>query len=306
MAEVDYQREFVECLRRADRREGCEVGHLFTWHWARGWAEHLEAIGMLERTHDAEWWMCERCEAVSAHVERRYVDDRGVHMAKICCRERGYHLDAVEVEQLRMWSVSMLGLAKLLGRSLRAAGEVRTIVPGRLVSLGEFKSDADRREAFVARGTTWDDAARVFGTRDEIREAGAPLVVVLDRRPSRAIWNGGAPLVVSATNTRLAGDRIDTSDWGLLAGEVEVPTTEWMTLTQAATRVLDVVSDTTIEKARARVAGAVRRGRIRTNGRSGTERRLEPGTFSVWLLEQRERDLAAEDPLRIGRRYRGR
>ena len=93
MAEVDYQREFLECLRRADRRDGCEIGHLFTWHWTRGWAEHLEAIGMLERTHDADWWLCDRCESVSAHVERRYVDDRGVHMAKICCRERGYHLD---------------------------------------------------------------------------------------------------------------------------------------------------------------------------------------------------------------------
>jgi hypothetical protein len=89
VVEAVHQREFLECLRRADLTEGGELGGLFTWHWTPGWAERLEAIGVLEAASDAEWWLCDRCNAVSARVERRYVDERGVLMAKTCCRQAG-------------------------------------------------------------------------------------------------------------------------------------------------------------------------------------------------------------------------
>ena len=37
-------------------------------------------------------------------------------------------------------------------------------------------------------------------------------------------------------------------------------------------------------------------GKFKTNGKKGQARRIEPGSFSVWLLEQRGKDLETPDP----------
>lgn len=301
MADVAYQREFVECLRRAERREACEVGHLFTWHWTRGWAEHLEAIGVLERTHDAEWWMCDRCEIVSAHVERRYVDDRGVHMAKICCRERGYHLDAVEVEELHQWEVSLTGVARLVGRAISARGPVETLASGRVVRVGVAHSGPSVSDVFLVRGALWDDAGAVVGGCLEIKSAHLPLVFCLHDVPEHGLWPELAPAVfdLPTVATLRGGEMTIPRDLVLARESVPHPKGggDWLSVTDAAKLVLDVVSGIDLAKARARVSGAVSRGGIRSNGLTGVDRRVEPGSLMRWLFEQRNRDLAKEDLL---------
>ena len=299
MAEVDYQREFVECLRRADRREGCEVGHLCTWHWARGWAKHLEAIGMLERTHDAEWWLCERCEAVSAHVERRYFDDRGVHMAKICCRERGYHLDAVEVEQLKQWEVSLSGVATLVAGAIDDRLVCRAAWPGRLVSLGSTNALGPPTTLFVARGLGWDDGRDVVERCDAIRRAASPLLLTLDRAPCPERWDELLPPVLPLTElARLRAGSVEL-DIDRLSAAASAMSPNWLTQPQAVELLAKDLGRRDRKQLTALVSTAGSRHEFRTNGSTGRRKLIDAVSFAAWRLRKRDEalDEAERTPL---------
>jgi hypothetical protein len=139
----------------------------------------------------------------------------------------------------------------------------------------------------------------VIGGCREIRTAHSPLVFCLHDVPEPDLWAGLSPAVFGlASVATLLGDELRIPRDLVLARE-SVPhaagSGEWLSVTEGAKLVLDVVSDTDLAKARARVSGAVSRGSIRSNGLAGVERRLEPGSFMRWLFEQRSRDLAKED-----------
>ncbi|MEX2672873.1 MAG: response regulator [Phycisphaeraceae bacterium] len=70
---------------------------------------------------------------------------------------------------------------------------------------------------------------------------------------------------------------------------------QWLTVTQSARMLMDVVSGLSIEKARSRVSVAASRGEFTTNGENRSDRRIEPDSFNTWRLEQRERDLASSE-----------
>ena len=112
--------------------------------------------------------------------------------------------------------------------------------------------------------------------------------------------------------TELATDgwhRYDAMTWLEIARELEVialrievsdrPTrraderSEWLTVTEAAKLLQDVVSDLTLKKARARVSGAANRKQFKTNDEKGSVRRIDQDSFSSWLLKQREKHLAS-------------
>lgn len=65
----------------------------------------------------------------------------------------------------------------------------------------------------------------------------------------------------------------------------------WLTVTEAATLLLNDVSDLSLGTAKTRVTRAADREKFRTNGKGGPERRIDPDSFSTWRLEQREKDL---------------
>jgi len=71
--------------------------------------------------------------------------------------------------------------------------------------------------------------------------------------------------------------------------------TDELTVTEAATQLQDVVSGLDLGRARARVSAAANRSEFRTNGKERNARRIDPNSFSRWLLKQRERDLAKAD-----------
>jgi hypothetical protein len=68
-----------------------------------------------------------------------------------------------------------------------------------------------------------------------------------------------------------------------------------LTVTDAAKRLMDVVSGLTLEKARARISAAAGRDEFQTNGKKRTDRLIDRDSFSSWLLKQRDRDLADAD-----------
>ena len=70
---------------------------------------------------------------------------------------------------------------------------------------------------------------------------------------------------------------------------------QWLTVTQAAEMLLEVVSGIDLPRARARVSRGAQLGKFKTNDRRGKARRVERASYSIWLLEQREKDLIAVD-----------
>ena len=68
-----------------------------------------------------------------------------------------------------------------------------------------------------------------------------------------------------------------------------------LTVTQGAKMLQDVVSDLTLANARARVSRAASRKQFETNNHKGPSRRIDRHSFSTWLFEQRNKDLASAD-----------
>jgi hypothetical protein len=85
------------------------------------------------------------------------------------------------------------------------------------------------------------------------------------------------------------------SKWPVPATDDGGEGTGWLTVTDAARRLMDVVSDLDLKKARARISVAAGRDEFQTNGKERTDRRIDRDSFSTWLLKQRERDLAEAD-----------
>ncbi|MFB3894643.1 MAG: hypothetical protein ACE15C_21795 [Phycisphaerae bacterium] len=70
---------------------------------------------------------------------------------------------------------------------------------------------------------------------------------------------------------------------------------QWLTVTQAAEMLMDVVSGIDLPKARARVSKAANSQEFKTNGQKGARRRIAVDSFNTWRFKQRERDLDAAD-----------
>ncbi len=70
---------------------------------------------------------------------------------------------------------------------------------------------------------------------------------------------------------------------------------EGISVTEAATLLMDVVSGIDLSKAKARVSKAAGKGEFKTNGLTRNCRRIELDSFNTWRFKQRERDLDAAD-----------
>jgi len=71
---------------------------------------------------------------------------------------------------------------------------------------------------------------------------------------------------------------------------------EWLTVTEAADRLREVVDNISLEKAKARVSRAADAKKFVTNGKKRSKRRLDLHSFSTWLLQQRESNLDRDNP----------
>lgn len=73
--------------------------------------------------------------------------------------------------------------------------------------------------------------------------------------------------------------------------------TKWLTVTEAGKLLMGdlPVLKGQIGKAKSRVSRAAGMGKFKTNGRTGTARRIDVESFAVWRLQQRNLGLDAED-----------
>lgn len=86
--------------------------------------------------------------------------------------------------------------------------------------------------------------------------------------------------------------------WPVVSSNDDRGESAWLTVTDAARLLMKYVSGIDLDKASARVsraAGDSKKKHFTTNGRTRTDRRIEPDSFNTWLLRQHERDLAAAE-----------
>lgn len=98
--------------------------------------------------------------------------------------------------------------------------------------------------------------------------------------------------VKEAIRPSTSGDTSQGASENLKSGEPQV---KWITVTEAATSLLEEVSGISLKKARARVSRAAGKHRFRTNGKRGLKRRIDLDSFNTWRLEQRDMQLDEYD-----------
>lgn len=81
----------------------------------------------------------------------------------------------------------------------------------------------------------------------------------------------------------------------VLEGEARSGNASWLTVTAAAALLRRDFPELTARQASARVSKAASTGKFITNGKRGTARRIDVVSFDAWRLQQRDRDLDAED-----------
>ena len=170
------------------------------------------------------------------------------------------------------------------------------MVPDRLVLIGSLDYHGATHELLISRGTTWPDARATIASSDRLRRSALPMVLSIGRAPPAELWLGMRPAVgqlEAVLRWMSAGASLQL---GALASQevgahAESGPGQWLTVTQADERLLEVRSGIDLPKSRARVSRAASDSKFRTNGLVGAMRRLHEPTFAIWLLNERASDL---------------
>lgn len=226
------------------------------------------------------------------------------------------------------------GLANRLGDLIFEAGNFLRAWSGGSANFGGGTCDryvkAERDVEELAKGISSDlefglEKPGVFETRlrsalAELNEATSALLtfdhIIEDRRahcgdmidrawhaitPLRGFMDSLKTIAVRSQDSAISpAEKIlsaETVPQETVAGPVpgSVAKERWLTVTDAARLLLDVISNIDMKKAKARVSRAAEDKKFRTNGMKGRGRRIDLDSFNTWRFEMRDRDLAAED-----------
>jgi len=214
------------------------------------------------------------------------------------CPEGECGMVHIPLDDLRQWSFDMLATARAVAKAIGSSGEVVEDVPDRLVAMGSVVIADVRRDVFLARGMDWDDAEVVMADARHLKAAAAPLVLVLANLPEHPIWPDCKPALAVLEEMVSLDENGLVVDLSLVIGRPTKPhpdamESEWLTVTAAAELLVseDVIDDLDFKRAKARISRAATSGRFMTNGEQGAARRVESGSFSKWVLEQRSKNL---------------
>ena len=277
----------------------------FTYDDIQGWPaecrEFCESLGWLreiERATTIELMECQRGEVVEPQWEP---DPRHGTIGIYCCGNdycSGIHY--IEPDRMRQWKINFDAVGTTLATTLETPAP-QNIIPDRLMLLGTSTRGDVYREFFLARGLWWNDAATILRDAARFLSSPAPTILAVDRLPKQTLWHGAAPAVLSlAEIIQVKRNRILAD---LSPAFAQKPTTppdysNWLTVTDVAKLLIADMSCDDFIRAKARVSTAANRGTIRTNGRKGEARLLEPISVNAWRLTQRDKisDAADEEP----------
>ena len=278
-------------LRLAERPGGLPT---FTADDTRPWCANARNTlidhGILKEIESTELIDCDGCiEQHPLDVEiRQYPTDMlGVAMCPECGRVH------VPLERLRQWQLDPKGLAQSVMHAIGSSGPLDEITTNRIWSLSTLANNETPRDIFIARGLDWPDAREVIRQAEPLRRSPAPLVLTYAMLPNPGIWSGFRPATDVLTRICSLNDGVFTANLSDSLNRATLPHADaeeggWITSTQAAEKLMDVMDNLDLPKARARVSGAANSGKFKTNGESRSDRRFHIDSFSTWLFEQRE------------------
>lgn len=270
--------------------------------WSEGLLDRLVACHILRSITPASSIRNEDCDhgcdmepevVTHATTGERF----GIHW----CVRGDCGLVRIPLDDLRRWEFDLLGIASTVARSINADSHIAEDIPDRLIEVGRISAGDEWRDVFLARGLAWDDAPAAFADARRLKVSAAPLVLALAQLPSKPIWIDCHPAIALLT------DSISLDDKGLnidLSGVLERQTrphpdaveSKWLTVTAAAKRLLeeDVIDGLNLTRAKSRVSTAATRNHLVTNGKSGSDRRIESGSLARWILKLRAKNLAED------------
>lgn len=288
---------FQRFLGLLDRCEQPLISYDDTQGWLSGSFDALLAQGLLRDCEPGTQVPCPGCdENHMLDVEIRRYPERTVGVAK--CPDCGRV--EVELDRLRVWEPHFDGLAAALAAGLGFSGGPTLLTPGRISLLGAVMKPSGTLDVFLARGLSWEDSDPVIKQTERLQTAQTPVVIVPRRQPPEALRFNVRPTILTlAEHVRWDAEasRLDFSALAAAIRQLLPPVAEerWLTVTEGAKLLMDSVDGLDLRKARARVSWAARKGKFRTNGKTRTALRIDRDSFSTWLNEQRERDLARAD-----------
>ena len=293
----------IETLRRLLGRTDLEHAGPITAQEARRWPagalDRFVALKLLCKTtasNSIRYDGCDHdCEIELEIVTHAVTGEQfGVH----ACAYGECGLVRIPLDDFRQWKFDMLATAKTVAEAIDASGKVVEDVPDRLVAMGSVVIADVRRDVFLARGMDWDDAEVVMADARHLKASAAPLVLVLANLPEHPIWPDCKPALAVLEEMVSFDENGLVVDLSLVIGRPTKPhpdamESEWLTVTAAAELLVseDVIDDLDFKRAKARISRAATSGRFMTNGEQGAARRVESGSFSKWVLEQRSKNL---------------
>jgi len=155
-------------------------------------------------------------------------------------------------------------------------------------------------DLFLARGLRQPDATTIIENAERLKNAPAPVVLVISKAPPREFWQGTRPTVLSVSELITWSPPDGPLEVRPLLGALRsirppISKEEWLTLTQCAQLLMQDLPYVDLDLARARVSRAANDGKFVTNGKRRDARRIERTSFDAWRLEQRDRELDAAD-----------
>lgn len=258
--------------------------------WPDGLLASLVEVGMLCELQPTDTVACEGCAGNHLlNVDVCHYPGRTVGMAK--CPECGRV--EVPLDRLRLWAFDLAGAARALACAIGASGEAAEDVPGRLIDVGRVVAAGTWRDLFLARGLAWDDVATALSDARRLKASGAPLVLALAELPRPPVWADCKPALALLSDAASFDNGLRV-DLDAVLGRPTKPHpdavgSEWLTVTEAANRLVeeDVVDGLKLARAKVDVSNAATRGHLASNGKKGKDRRIDLGSLAKWILELR-------------------
>jgi hypothetical protein len=288
-------------LSRLDREQQPVVTYTDLKRWPAGVADAMISVGLLREMEPATSIVYDGCDercVITPELVENPETNRviGVYY----CKRDGCGRITIDPEELRQWEPCFEALALIMARQLDLSAATSPVVPNRVHLLGALPTGGGPLDVFVARGLTWDDAASVVERSDRLTASHRAAVVVLRDLPLPGLWQRIRPEViplVEYASWNATEARVDLGALRAALRSLRPPTPEeqWLTVTECAQLLMKDLLGTSLEQARAKVSWAANAGKFVTNGKERHARRIERTSFNAWRLQQRDRDLDAED-----------
>jgi len=270
--------------------------------WPRGLLGRLVELNILRETRLADSVACDECEDGCAITPDLREDPRtGMPIGIYYCSKEGYGQITVEIAQLRQWQSDFESLAKWLCGELGLAPVPLAVVPKLIYQLGTRPTSCGPLDVFLARGLSRPEAYHVMMEQaDRILASPSAAVIMPAHMPLPALWLTMRARVITLADHLVWDEQLSCLDLGPLVNAVQsiypaMKEERWITVTDGAQLLVNDLPYLDLKRAAARISKAAGAGKFMTNGKASDARRIERVSFDAWRLEQRDRDLDAEE-----------